>query len=570
MKKMISKCNIQKMAVALCFFVLCLGTQQIQTQAWNSGRIEFFRDIPGVLLAIIILTHYKWSDFVQNRIPYLVWTVAGVAGMMIGVPAAFARRADYLAADTVVIALGIFLMGYCILHTAIDFCVKKYRPTFYKPLLLLWLAMMLWMIFSETEYVWPECYFVLFLCYYLTEQTTQQRRNVAAGMADGIILGFLVIQGHSLLCRPYEIPRYVGNFCNPNNNSLFLCICLAAILAKALMGAKEGCPKWQQALCYLLAAVCDSFLFMTGSRSGYLAAAAVTVFFLLGYCRIRKKTVFVRMGGLLVALFLAMMPLTYLAVRYVPTIHPHVVFYYQEGYSESRVHSWDARDSEKYVSFEQMLTSVLGRFTDFFKNMGRGRNAQADADDREILLASNTEYLPVLLLTAAGETPMPEENPDKIPILTPEEATEAFLVRYTIYKWYFTHLSLRGMPYDEQGFQLTDGYWIGHPHNIYLDYGINFGWPAMLMFAVFVWWGIGRLTGLGWKNRDAETFTCLLVALVPPIFGMFEFAWGTGMLSTVAFYFVFRGMVCRDGTPDCMEVNDKVQKEEAMCGIRSE
>lgn len=555
MKKVISKCNIQKMVVALSFFVVCLGTQQIQTQAWNSGRIEFFRDILGVLLAIIIMTHYKRSDFATNRIPYFAWTAVGVVGMIIGVPIALTRRADYLMADTIVIALGIFLMGYCIIHTVISFLVEKYRPIFYKPLLIVWIVMMLWMIFSRTEYLWPECYFVLFLCYYLTEQTTQQRRNVMAGMMNGIILGFLVIQGHSLLCRPYEIPRYVGNFCNPNNNSLFLCICLAAILAKILMGLKEGRPKWHQALYYLMAAVCCSFLFMTGGRSGYLAAVAVTTFFLWGYCRISGKKVFVRIGGLLVTLFLVTMPLTYLAVRYMPTIHPHVVFYYQEGYSESRVHSWDARDSEKYVSFEQMLTSVLGRFTDFFKNMGWCRNAQAAADDREILLASNTEYLPVLLLAAAGETPMPEENPNKIPVLTAEEATEAFLVRYTIYKWYFTHLSLRGLPYDEQGFQLTEGYWVGHSHNIYLDYGINFGWPAMLMFAVFVWWGIGRLTRSVWKRRDAEACACLLVALIPPIFGMFEFAWGTGMLSTVAFYFVFRGMFCEDVTLDCTEVN---------------
>lgn len=549
MKKVISKCNIQKMVVALSFFVVCLGTQQIQTQAWNSGRIEFFRDILGVLLAIIIMTHYTRSDFAKNRIPYFVWTAVGVVGMIIGVPIALARRADYLVADTIVIALGIFLMGYCIIHTVISFLVEKYRPIFYKPLLIVWIVMMLWMIFSRTEYLWPECYFVLFLCYYLTEQTTQQRRNVMAGMMNGIILGFLVIQGHSLLCRPYEIPRYVGNFCNPNHNCMFLCMCQVAILAKILMGMREERQKWLRVICYLMAAVCYSFIFMTGCRSGYLAIFVVTIFFLLGYCRIKGKKVFVRMGVLLAVLFLAMMPLTYLTVRYVPTIHPHVVFHFQEGYSENRIHSWDPRDSEKYVSFDEMLNAVAGRFRTFLSAFDFEGIAAIDSKQK-ILLVSNTEHFPVLLATAENGSAALAVDSDKIPALNVSESSNALLVRYTIYEWYFTHLSLRGMPYDEQGFQLTEDHWIQDTHNIYLDYGINFGWPAMLMFAVFVWWGIGRLTRSVWKRRDAEACACLLVALIPPIFGMFEFAWGTGMLSTVAFYFVFREMFCINESPN--------------------
>lgn len=47
----------------------------MQTVAWDSGRIECSRDLLGVLMAVILMTHYKWSDFVKYKIPYIIWGV---------------------------------------------------------------------------------------------------------------------------------------------------------------------------------------------------------------------------------------------------------------------------------------------------------------------------------------------------------------------------------------------------------------------------------------------------------------------------------------------------------------
>ncbi len=534
-KKLTHKWNLQSIIISLCIFAVCLGSQKIQTVKWDTGQIDFSRDMLGVLMAIIIATNYKWSDFTKHKLPYLIWTVAGIVLGAILTPIAIAKREAYLMADTIIIALGIFLMGYCIIHTAISFFVEKYRPQFYKPLFIIWIVMMLLMIFSRSEYLWPECYFVLFLCYYLTEQTPERRTNTAKGVMNGIIWGFLAIQGHALLCRPYDRVRYYGNFCNPNHNCLFLCFCLVAILAKILFLTKENGKKYSKVFYYLLAGACYSLIFMTIGRTGYLTAVIVTIFFLIAYCVIRQKKVFIRMGVLLVALFVVTMPLTYLAVRYIPTIHPHVVFYFQEGYDEWRVHSWDERDSEKFISFEKLTNTVLGRFK---KILNFSEHTLDDGlfefyFDDKMLLASATDTLPFATLS----------DLNKIPVFTESESPSNWLVRYTIYEWYFTHLSLRGMPYDEQGFQLTEDHWIQDTHNIYLDYGINFGYPAMILFAVFIWWGIGRICKHGVHTKDVMPFSWLLIALIPPVFGMFEYAWGTGMISTVTLYLGFKEMV---------------------------
>lgn len=540
LKKNLNRINYQRLIVSLCILVVCIGSQQIQTAAWNSGRIDFFQASIGVLLAIIIMTNYKWKDFVEYKVIYIVWTVLGIVAGGIATPLVIAKRADYLIGQTIIIALGIFLMGYCIIHTAINFFIKKYQPMLYKPLFVIWVVMLLLMIFSRSEYWWPECYFSIFLCYYLTEQTSEQRTNVIQGLVNGIIWGFLVIQGHALLCRPYDRLRYVGNFCNPNHNCMFLCMCLAAILAKLLFLTKEKRKVIIRIIYLLMGGACYSLICMTMSRTGYLTVLIATIFFLIAYCKVRKKIVFIRMGLLMVTIFVAMMPVTYLAVRYIPTIHPHVVFYFQEGYSEDWVHPWDPRDSEKYITLPEVLRNIFGRFTVTKDALDNLNNQSRSIERGEALkIAANDGYLPV---AALAQVKKETTDKDKVPALTDEEAANAFTVRYTIYKWYIDHLSMRGMPYDEQGFQITEEQWIQDTHNIYLDYGINFGYPVMILFSIFIWWGIGRLAKQGIQKTDVEKIACLLIALIPPIFGMLEYSWGTGMISTVAFYMSFKEM----------------------------
>ena len=458
--------NKQGSIVAICIMLVCIASQRMQSAAWDSGIIDFSRDFVGVSMAVIIMTHYKWKNILAYKLPYMIW---GIFGMVLGViitPLVITKRAAFLVADTIIIALGIYLLGFCVIYTIINIWKNGYRPKLYKPLFIIWVVMLLLMIFSRTEYWWPECYFVIFTCYYLTERTSEQRMNVIKGLIDGMILGFIAIQSHALLCRPYDIFRYMGNFCNPNHNCMFLCMCLAAILAKLLFLAKEKSKIVYRAFYFFLAGACYSFICMTISRSGYLVAFCATIFFLISYCYIRHKMVFIRMGLLLITIFVIMLPTTYCAVRYIPTIHPHVIFYFQEPYSEARVHSWDERNSEKFISFDELMQSVLGRFYATKKAYQELNNKEVSFNDEyqpSLKVAVGGNYIPKKALTTLMSVNTEVKHP---PALTNKEASNAFTVRYTIYKWYIDHLSLRGMPFDEQGFQMTEDHWIQDTHNI--------------------------------------------------------------------------------------------------------
>lgn len=185
-----------------------------------------------------------------------------------------------------------------------------------------------------------------------------------------------------------------------------------------------------------------------------------------------------------------------------------------------------------------MVQNALGRFKETENNYNQFFGQQPNPEVLLIRTASASLSLPREVILQAGEI----LASNKIPALD-SESNNAFVVRYTIYKWYWDHLSLRGMPYDEQGFQLTESHWIQDTHNIYLDYGINFGIPVMILFTVFIWYGIGRLIYNSCKQINVTKMSCLLITLVPPIFGLFEFAWGSGMLYTIAFYLCFSEML---------------------------
>ena len=160
-----------------------------------------------------------------------------------------------------------------------------------------------------------------------------------------------------------------------------------------------------------------------------------------------------------------------------------------------------------------MVQNALGRFKETESHYNQFFDQQQS--NPEVLLirtASASPALPRAVLLQAGEI----LSSNKIPVLD-SDGDNAFAVRYTIYKWYWDHLSLRGMPYDEQGFQLTADHWIQDTHNIYLDYGNNFGIPVMILFTVFIWYGIGRLIYNSYKQINVTKMACLLITLVPPL-----------------------------------------------------
>ena len=111
-------------------------------------------------MALIIFSHYRWEEIVARKLPCLLWTVIGVAVgtayVILGQPL------QYFANGRFVAALDVLLFGYILIHTFISAVIDKKRPQIDKKLMSLWTVMMLLMIFSRSDYIWPLCYLVMF------------------------------------------------------------------------------------------------------------------------------------------------------------------------------------------------------------------------------------------------------------------------------------------------------------------------------------------------------------------------------------------------------------------------
>ena len=512
--KTISIWSKKRILYTICFFLFCLIDQRTKTGSGKDGAIEVFRNLTGVVMALIIFSHYKWEEIVARKLPYLLWTVIGVAVgtayVILGQPL------QYFANGRFVAALDVLLFGYILIHTFISAVIDKKRPQIDKKLMSLWTVMMLLMIFSRSDYIWPFCYFVMFGCFYLTDFTKEERENLFQGGLNGIILSLFAFQGYCCIFRPYDLVRYTGIYNNSNINALYYVVVLVAIFTKILYVTGKQAHKCWRILYWLGAGVVYAFLFMTIGRTAWLVSLLLGLIFLAFYCGRHHLKKFITSGLTLLLCFLLMFPVTFGLTRYLPPVFHHPVWFWGE-WSEQRVHSWDPWNSEKYVDIDDVLNIAIRRTREITDDLV-GRS-------------------PFMLKVFAAEL-------DKVQVLKDEQSADQFLIRETIYSQYWKNLNLMGHKQKDQGFQLFSWYWIGHAHNIYLQYATDFGIPMCICFIGIC---IGTLIRIVKNNLQTEkTYLIgyIFLILVPLLFGLLEFSWGSGAVTIVLLFIGWRQGIC--------------------------
>lgn len=514
--KAVYKYSVRRLVYALCFFLFCVIDQRCKT-AVGSG---VFRDLTGAVMAVMILAHYGLEDFRKRKILHVLWTAVWI----IGAPIVF-YLGGYLTAVKDVqkewwaIALGVVLFGYVLVNTFTSVVLEKKYPKMNLKFGTVWLVMMLLMIFSRSTYLWPFSYLVMFGCFYLTDFSEEEKKDMFQGMLDGVILGFFVLQGWSFVFRPYDKARYSGAYGNSNMNSLFYIIVLAAVFTKIIFVVKNQSNKWVRLYYWVGAGVLLSFELLTIGRMGWLTAIFLVIAFLSFMAKIQLRRKWWKNLLVLILSVCLTFPLCFSAVRYLPPLFHHPVWFPGE-WSEGRVHSWDPWNSEKYIDLDEYAKMATGRIIKIFKDL--------------------LEHSPFVLKVDAEEA-----NPaNSEPLLTLEQSKDNLVVRGTIYKYYLKRLNFWGYPYEEQGFYLTPTFWVYHAHDIYLQYGTDFGIPVMILFTVLIFWG-ARLLGRQYKRQKSEIAVgCWMFLLIPAVFGLFEYSWGVGTLSILLMFAAWREVIC--------------------------
>lgn len=513
-KKVLYNGSWKRILYILCFCFLCVIDQRVMTCAPNGGGREIFRDLTGIVMAVLVFSHYKWGDIVRHKKVYFVWSGLAITGL----PVLFFAGRSWFAflLDWIVILLDIFIWGYVVIVTFTNVVLEKRKPGLRKKMAAVWLLMMLLMIFSRSDLWWPVCYFIMFGCFYLTDFDEAEREDMFQGALSGIILAFFLFQGLSFLYRPFDQVRYVGWYTNCNNNALFYLSVLAAVLTKLYCAVRGGSSKWLRAYYFLGSGVVLSFIVLTIGRASWIASFVMVLFalFFMG----KEKKVWLKRGVVLLVCVCLTFPLCFAAARYIPPLRHHPIWF-EEEWSEEKVHSWDPWNSEKYIDADEFLEAAGGRVV---------------LSVQELFM----HLMPVMKVQAAQDRFQP--------LMKDGEYRDSFITRRNIYKYFWNDLNWRGHKNDEIGFRMQTNYWIGHAHNIFLQFGTNFGIPVMILFAGML---IGALIICmkKWEDSGNPGFVgSFLWLLIPLLFGMFEFCWGAGSLIIFMIFFSWRNVFRED------------------------
>ncbi|MBE5892080.1 MAG: hypothetical protein E7286_01730 [Lachnospiraceae bacterium] len=508
--------NRKQILYIVCFALLGLIDQRKGSVTGNMQL--FWSNCTGLVLAPLLFCHYNIKDFGKKR--YLIWTVVSLLcftgfremAQTMGVESPWPNVQLYSA------FVNIFVYGFLIIRTVEDLWGKPFKvKQRFIPIFLC--VMLLLMGLSRNDSIWPWYFLMVFGTFAFTDFSQEERRGLSYALADGIILGFLGVQGAAFVFRPYDEIRYLGMYANPNINALFYSIVYCATLVKLFFFLFEYSGKGKKLLICIamfFSGAMWSFCLLTGCRTALLSMGAVTcVAGLLSLFRFRKKVALKGMGMVigLVCCIIASFPVVYGCVRYIPAYFHHPVWFFEE-YAEWKVHSWDPVDSEKYIEYETIVEYIGERL--FGVTLPK---------KEENALINRNYYFPLLCSTA--ETISVETVPK--PLIT--EVSDTTVARYHIYKYYLSELNMVGHLNEEKGVLVTDDYVARHAHNLYLQQAFDFGVPVGILFVGYLVLNLICLFRKAWKSQSTCNMGLLLWLVNGCAFGLFEMMWANGYLA---------------------------------------
>ncbi len=308
--------------------------------------------------------------------------------------------------------LGIFLTVLANLYVLVIWNAIKDRriPLNIGPSLLLIL-----MLLAKQTSVYDYRQFYLYvlislLPFIMMKKGYRTRSCMLNGMLDGLCIGFFLIQGYAWMHRPYNYSaiRYTGISNATTTMSRIYLPYFAAWIIRYAQAARQKLNLFNgifRVFSWLMAAFVLSLEYLTGSRSAVLAMILMTILAVaVRYIRMKDKW-WKQIGKLILwpvncacigIVSLALFPVAYKSVRYLPAYFNEPVYVDAAGYRSDSVpiQKWgenfgwnyeydeyavkmdEEKESPNYASFAESVRSTLGRIipgTDsFLKEALRG------------------------------------------------------------------------------------------------------------------------------------------------------------------------------------------------------
>ena len=503
----------------------------------------------GVLVAVIILTAYKLRDF--KKLSYLIWLVAYICvALLVYHPLAeMVENGIALVADLI----GIGLYGIILIRMIYLFAIEKKRPAIKVIPFCICAVMLVLMTIIRNDFDWTLPILVMSIAFYLTDFQKRDLHNLFCGMLDGIILGFVVIQGQALMHRPYDKIRYEGYYAQPSLNALFYLCAYCAALGKCYLLKLEKRSVFWRLFYILLAGFIVATMLFTGSRAAFITSILLALLFLVFqvFASARRKVAVLVTNGLLIlaSVMVCVLP-GYWLIRYMPVRFNDPVYFVADELNglEFKVQKNEPNDSYKYIEIGEAADLMFERYLWFL-------DAEV-VDQIEDFIRNFPDKLSLTLQVDAAEYHVEEEREEYIepgtdrkhPLeWTGVEGEGAYNVRLDIYRYFFKKLKLIGDKEAMQGVWITEDFFASHCHNVFLqmayDFGIIVGILFITVFMLSYLYNAIRF----FKEKTTENHFRIFVTVgyitIFAAFGMFEIDWMYGQLPFALFWLMQYGLV---------------------------
>lgn len=496
------------------------GSQVGSTWAWTVNMM-------GVVIGVALIGMDGIENYLKKR--YLIYSIISLSMLPMGYYW-WRGHQSLIYRDKLLSAIcNVWILGLCIIRL---YGLKKDVWQRVKQngfvLLILPVVMFVFMLVSKNEDVWPGWFLVLYVLIYGWKIDAEEKKHLINGIVDGIIICFFLLQGCAFVFRPYDDAsyRYCGIYSNPNMNALFYNIVLMAFLFRLFQLRKYTAKVWKRVLCFLFAAALVGFSVLTVCKTAWIAELFCILLYVvvvdIKRLQFGSNQVIARVLTFGFAICVCV-PIVYIPVRYLPPLFHHPVWYEGE-YAEWKVHSWDPIDSDKYVSFEDVMGAVSGRLRPFAEK-----------------LFSEQEYPNRVFAEEMMDPTGIHVGPWYFAFDDPETQTySSYLGRAATWYYYLFNGKLLGHSNLEGHHTGIGVSYNWHAQNAFLQIWYYYGIPAGILFLVVVYGTLLISVKRAWIDNDKlneqAVFVMVFLALFI-LFGLFEAVWYPGqMILTLAVF----------------------------------
>ncbi len=472
----------------------------------------------GVIMGIIFLTFCELKAF--RRKIYAIYTLICVLALPLAYQWWLLHQEQIYRDKLLTAVINVWIIGIFVIYHAVNLHAGSLRIKQALNVRSVMAILLLgWIFLSRNEDIWSLWYMGLFGLFYLTDKSEEERKVLANGMLDGLILSYFLLQGAAFAFRPFDgtTLRYNGIYANCNINGLFYAVVFAAVLLRLMQLRQGGKNRWMAIVYVLVAVTLLDCIALTVSITATFTVTVIGVIYAIAvemhFLQKPLRKVLAQILGMIAAAALCF-PITFLAVRYFPTILHHPIWYDGE-YNEDKVHSFDPRNSEKYVSFDEYMEGVGGKLSPYWQLISSKLGLSIEVHAQEYGLTIGDEFY--------------SYRDDDV------QKYASALGRIAMWDYYVRNSNWIGHS-NLEGHNIGDGGYIWHAQNVYIQYMYYYGIPAMiLLIAYLVTTFIGGVRQIIAGNELAVIpllYLCLFA-----IEGLLEAVWYPGQMSLLLIFF---------------------------------